>query len=53
MMFHFMENFPENEGDSRKLEKVEELIQNFSEQCSGGQGHQPMFRKYDENAWNI
>ena len=31
-----MVNFPENKGDSRKLEKVEELIQNFSEQCSGG-----------------
>ena len=33
MMLHFMLDFPENEGDSRKLKKVEELVQHFSGQC--------------------
>ena len=28
-----MINFPENEGDSRKLKKVQELVQHFQEQC--------------------
>ena len=28
-----MLNFPGNEADSRKLKKVEELVQHFSEQC--------------------
>ena len=28
-----MLDFQENEGDSRKLKKVEELVQHFSEQC--------------------
>ena len=30
-----MLDFPENEGDSRKLKKVQELVQHFcGEQCS-------------------
>ena len=28
-----MVNFPGNEGDSRKLRKVLELVQHFREQC--------------------
>ena len=28
-----MLNFPENEGDSRKLKKVQELVKHFREQC--------------------
>ena len=32
-MPHSMLDFPENEGDSRKLKKVEELVQHFSDQC--------------------
>ena len=28
-----MLDFPENEGDSRKLKKIEEVAQHFSEQC--------------------
>ena len=28
-----MLNFLENEGDSRKLKKVQELVQHFREQC--------------------
>ena len=32
-------DFPENEGDSRKLKKVQELIQHFREQCR-------MYRNY-------
>ena len=31
-MLHCMFNFPENKGDSRKLRKVQELVQNFSEE---------------------
>ena len=31
-MFCSMLDFPENEGDSRKLKKVQELIQHFCEQ---------------------
>ena len=34
LMLHFVLDFPENEGDSRKLKKVQELFQHFSEQCS-------------------
>ena len=33
LMLHSMINFLENKGDSRKLEKVEELVQHFQEQC--------------------
>ena len=32
-MLHSMLNFPENLGDKRKLEKVQEVVQHFSEQC--------------------
>ena len=32
-MLHSMLDFPENEGDSRKLKKVQELLQHFQEQC--------------------
>ena len=28
-----MLDFPENKGDSRKLKKVQELVQHFYEQC--------------------
>ena len=28
-----MLNFPENEGDSRELKKVQELVPHFQEQC--------------------
>ena len=28
-----MLNFPENERDSRKLKKIQELVQHFQEQC--------------------
>ena len=33
-MLHSMLGFPENEEDSKKLKKVEKLVQHFSEQCS-------------------
>ena len=33
MMLHLMLYFPENEGDSRELKEVEELVQHFGEQC--------------------
>ena len=33
MMLHLMLYFPENEGDSRELKEVEELVQHFEEQC--------------------
>ena len=32
-MLHFMLDFQENEGDSRALKKVQELVQHFREQC--------------------
>ena len=32
-MLHSMLNFPENEGDSRKLRKVQGLVQHFQDQC--------------------
>ena len=32
-MLHSMLDFPENERDSRKLKKVQELVQHFREQC--------------------
>ena len=32
-MLHFILDFTENEEDSRKLKKVQELVQHFSEQC--------------------
>ena len=32
-MPHSMLNFPENEGDRRNLNKVQELLQHFCEQC--------------------
>ena len=32
-MLHSMLDIPENEGDSRKLKKVQELVQHFREQC--------------------
>ena len=28
-----MLDFPENEGDNKKLKKVQELVQHFCEQC--------------------
>ena len=31
MMLHLMLYFPENEGESRKLKKVDELVQHLSE----------------------
>ena len=33
LMLHFMLDFQENEGDSRALKKVQELVQHFREQC--------------------
>ena len=33
MMLHFRLDFPGNEGDSRKLKKVQELVKHLSEQC--------------------
>ena len=32
-MLHSWLDILENEGDSRKLKKVQELVQHFSEQC--------------------
>ena len=32
-MLYSMLGFQENEGDRRKLKKVEELVQHFSEEC--------------------
>ena len=32
-MLHSILGFPENEGDSRKLKKVQELAQHFCKQC--------------------
>ena len=32
-MLHSMLDFPENERDSRKLKKVQELVQHFRKQC--------------------
>ena len=33
MMLHSVFDFPENEGDSKKLKKVHELVKHFREQC--------------------
>ena len=32
-MLHSLLDFPENERDSRKLKKVQKLLQQFSAQC--------------------
>ena len=32
-MLHSILNFPENEGDSRKLNKVEKVVHYFRKQC--------------------
>ena len=32
-MLHSLLDFPENERDSRKLKKVQKLVQQFSVQC--------------------
>ena len=31
IMLHSMLSFPENEGDSRKLKKAEQIVQHFSD----------------------
>ena len=33
LMLYSMLDFPENERDSRKLKKVQELVQRFQDQC--------------------
>ena len=33
-MLHLILDFAENEGDRRKLTKVQELVQHFREQCT-------------------
>ena len=33
MMLHFILDFPENEGGTKKLKKVQELVQPFKQQC--------------------
>ena len=41
-----MLNFPENKGDSRKLKKVEKLVQYFSDQCRHYVPKQNITHKY-------
>ena len=53
-MLYSMLGFQENEGDRRKLKKVEELVQHFSEECRHHLGFRTNIRtdekmKYEED----
>ena len=49
-MFHSVLDFPENQGDSRKLKKLQELVLHFrGEQCR----HYVPKRKYNLQAMKV
>ena len=52
-MLHSMLNIPENEGDSRKLKKVQELVQHFQEQCRNYVPKQNITYSIDESTRTI
>ena len=52
-MLHSMLNIPENEEDSRKLKKVQELVQHFQEQCTHYVPKQNITYSIDESTRTI